>query len=85
MNLTTRTLLAACVGFIFSAAGIVLLIFFQQSIADDLGVPLAQVRAVIGAGLLGSALGGFFFAPLGDRTGRVRALSMSVILYSVAR
>ncbi|MSP73457.1 MAG: MFS transporter [Myxococcales bacterium] len=84
MSLLTRTLLASCLGFLFSAADIVLLIFFQQSIADDLGVPLGQVRAVLGVGLLGSAVGGLFFAPLGDRLGRVRALSLAVVVYSVA-
>lgn len=77
-------LLAACLGFLFSAADIVLLIFFQSEVANALGVDLQKVRAAIGVGLLGSALGGIFFAQLGDRIGRVRTLGLSVILYSVA-
>ena len=79
-----RSLLAASLGFLFAATDIVLLIFFQQEIAEALGVPLAQVRIAIGVGLLGSAVGGLVFAPLGDRYGRVRALGWSVALYSVA-
>jgi MFS family permease len=78
------TLLAACLGFLFSAADIVLLIFFQQEVADALGVDLQKIRAAIGVGLLGSAVGGVFFAQLGDRLGRVRTLGLSVMLYSLS-
>lgn len=92
MNPTTRTpqrtatatLLAACLGFLFSAADIVLLIFFQAEVAAALGVDLQKVRAAIGVGLLGSAAGGLFFSQLGDRVGRVRALGISVLLYSLS-
>ena len=78
------SLLAACLGFLFSAADIVLLIFFQNEVATSLGVELQSIRAAIGVGLLGSALGGIFFAQLGDRIGRVRTLGLSVMLYSLA-
>lgn len=78
------TLLAACLGFLFSAADIVLLIFFQAEVAAALGVDLQKVRMAIGVGLMGSAVGGMFFSQLGDRLGRVRALGLSVILYSVS-
>jgi MFS family permease len=78
------SLLAASLGFLFAATDIVLLIFFQQEIAAALDVPLGQVRIAIGVGLLGSAVGGLVFAPLGDRYGRVRALAWSVGLYSAA-
>lgn len=78
------TLLAACLGFLFSAADIVLLIFFQAEVAQALGVDLQKVRLAIGVGLLGSAAGGMFFAQLGDRIGRVRTLGLSVLLYSLS-
>ena len=78
------TLLAACLGFLFSAADIVLLIFFQAEVAQALGVDLQKVRVAIGVGLLGSAFGGMFFAQLGDRIGRVRTLGLSVLLYSLS-
>lgn len=75
---------AACLGWLFSAVDIVLLILFQGPIAEALGVPVQSVRIAIGVGLLGSALGGVAFAQLGDRHGRVRALGWAVIVYSVA-
>lgn len=78
------TLLAACLGFLFSAADIVLLIFFQREVADALGVDLQKIRVAIGVGLMGSAVGGMFFAQLGDRIGRVRTLGLSVLLYSLS-
>lgn len=63
---------------------IILLILFQEEIAADLAVELQTVRIAIGVGLMGSAFGGLFFAQLGDRLGRVRALAISIIIYSVA-
>ena len=60
------------------------MILFQEEIAQDLNVEIQAVRIAIGVGLLGSALGGLFFAQLGDRWGRVKALGLSIILYSVA-
>ena len=75
---------AACLGWFFSAVDTVLLILFQREIADSLGVDVQAVRIAIGVGLLGSAVGGLFFAQLGDRVGRVRTLGWSIVLYSVA-
>ena len=76
--------IAACLGWLFSAVDIVLLILFQQPVADALGVEAQSVRIAIGVGLLGSALGGVAFAQLGDRYGRVRALGWAVLVYSLA-
>jgi MFS transporter, SHS family, sialic acid transporter len=38
---------------------------------------------IVAAFLLGAALGGWFFGWLGDRIGRVRAMALSVLMYSV--
>lgn len=78
------TVTAVSLGWLFSAVDIVLLILFQEEIAADLGVTVQALRGSIGVGLFGSALGGLFFAQLGDRLGRVKALSLSIILYSIA-
>src|SRR5436309_1676992 len=79
-----RVILAACLGWMFSAVDIVLLILFQRPVAEGLHADPQQIRIAIGVGLLGSALGGVAFAQLGDRFGRVRALGWCVILYSLA-
>jgi MFS family permease len=78
------TVVAISLGWLFSAVDIILLILFQNEIASDLALELQTVRIAIGVGLLGSAVGGLFFAQLGDRWGRVKALSASIIIYSVA-
>jgi MFS family permease len=79
-----RSVLAACLGWMFSAVDIILLILFQNDVAATLGVPVETIKLATGVGLLGSALGGIVFAQLGDRYGRVRALGWCVILYSLA-
>ena len=78
------TVIAVSLGWLFGAVDIILLILFQEEIAADLQLELQSVRIAIGVGLLGSAFGGLFFAQLGDRLGRVRALAISIIMYSVA-
>ena len=78
------TVSAVSLGWLFGAVDIILLILFQEEIAADLAVELQTVRIAIGVGLMGSAFGGLFFAQLGDRLGRVRALAISIIIYSVA-
>lgn len=79
-----RSVLAACLGWMFSAVDIILLILFQNDVAASLGVPVETIKMATGVGLLGSALGGIVFAQLGDRYGRVRALGWCVTLYSLA-
>ncbi len=79
-----RTILAACLGWLFSAVDIVLLVLYQRPVAEALGVNVQDIRLTIGVGLLGSAVGGIALAQLGDRFGRVRALGWCVVLYSVA-
>lgn len=78
------TVTAVSLGWLFGAVDIILLILFQEEIAADLNLELQSVRIAIGVGLLGSAFGGLFFAQLGDRLGRVRALAISIIMYSLA-
>lgn len=79
-----KSVLAACLGWMFSAVDIVLLILFQRAVAEGLHVDVQQIRIAIGVGLLGSAVGGIGFAQLGDKHGRVRALGWCVVLYSLS-
>lgn len=79
-----RSVLAACLGWMFSAVDIILLILFQQEVADGLDVSVDTIKLATGVGLLGSAVGGIVFAQFGDRFGRVRTLGWCVMLYSLA-
>lgn len=78
------TIWAACLGWLFSAVDIVLLVLYQRPVAEALGVGVQDIRVTIGVGLLGSAVGGIALAQLGDRFGRVRALGWCILLYSLA-
>ena len=84
MNNQRVTVIAACLGWFFSAVDTILLILFQKEVAEALGVGPQAIRIAIGVGLLGSAVGGMIFAQLGDRIGRVRTLGWSIVLYSLA-
>ncbi len=78
------TLVAVCLGWLLCAIDIVLLILFQEEIAQSLSLDVQKIRIGIGVGLLGSAIGGIWFAQLGDQVGRVKALAISVLFYSIA-
>jgi MFS family permease len=78
-----RTVLAACLGWLFSAVDIVLLVLFQRPVAQALGVDVQVIRVAIGVGLLGSAVGGIALAQIGDRYGRVRARPVAAVARSV--
>jgi MFS family permease len=78
-----HTVAAACLGWLFSAMDIVLLLLLREDIERDLGVAAASLDAAIGVGLVFSALGAMVFAQLGDRFGRARALTLAIVIYSV--
>ena len=53
------------------------------AIADDLGVPAAQVQLSLTTCLVGLALGQLIFGPLSDRWGRRRPVIVGVAAYAV--
>ncbi len=69
----------------FTLYGLVL----RQALTDLLGgtATMAQIGSVGGLlttiGLLGWAVGGFFFGIIADHLGRVRTLALSILIYSV--
>src|SRR5213596_1171576 len=52
----------------------------HTSLDSPVGVWMGYVTAAF---LLGAALGGFVFGWLGDRIGRVRAMALSILTYSL--
>jgi len=79
-----KTVIAVALGWLFGALDIILLILFQTEVAHALNVDVQSIKIAIGVGLLGSAVGGLVFAPLGDRIGRVSALGWAVVIYSLS-
>ncbi|HWL09836.1 MAG TPA: MFS transporter [Planctomicrobium sp.] len=83
------TLIAAFLGWMFDGMemGIFPLVA-RPALQDLLGVSsdaeIGRWMGLITAGfLLGAAVGGLLFGWLGDRIGRVRAMSLSIMTYSI--
>ncbi len=79
-----RVLLFCWLGWVFDFYDLILFAFVKGSVATDLGLPLGSAIAWIdGWTLLATAVGGFAFGRLADRVGRRRALTASILCYSL--
>ncbi|MBA4030817.1 MAG: MFS transporter [Planctomyces sp.] len=88
-------LAAALLGWMFDGAEMgVFSMVGRRAVQDLLGIPLIASKAeeamigpvfgmIIAVFLVGAATGGVLFGWLGDRVGRVRAMSLSVLTYAV--
>ena len=79
-----RALFAAQLGWMLDAMDFLLFTFALVSIQNDLGLTKAQIAIPLAAGLFASAFGGMIFGHLADRIGRVRAMTFSILVYSLA-
>jgi MFS family permease len=78
-----RALAAACVGYAVDGFDLLVLGFMLEPIATSLGVDRVVAAALVTWTLIGAVGGGMLFGLLGDRFGRVRALSWSIIVFAV--
>src|SRR3954471_25097679 len=79
-----RALFAAQLGWMLDAMDFLLFSFAVIPIREEFGLSNATMGALTSVALIASALGGMLFGRLADRLGRVRALSLSILLYSAA-
>lgn len=79
-----RALLAAQLGWMLDAMDFLLFTFALIPIQKELGLTKQDIALPIGAALFASAIGGIVFGRLADRIGRVRAMTISILLYSGA-
>jgi MFS family permease len=79
-----RALFAAQLGWMLDAMDFLLFTFALVSIQNDLGLTKPQIAIPLAAGLFASAFGGMIFGHLADRIGRVRAMTFSILVYSLA-
>jgi MFS family permease len=77
-----RALAAACVGYAVDGFDLLVLGFMLEPIAMSLGVDRVAASALVTWTLIGAVGGGVLFGLLGDRFGRVRALSWSIMLFT---
>ncbi len=79
-----RALFAAQLGWMLDAMDFLLFTFALLPIQQEFGLTKQQISLPIVTALIASAIGGIAFGRIADRAGRVRAMTFSILLYSVA-
>jgi MFS family permease len=78
-----KALIAASMGWLLDAFDVMLYALVLTAVVEDLGLSLATGGQLASLTLAASAVGGLLFGVLADRIGRTRALSLSILIYSV--
>ena len=79
-----RTLLAASLGWMLDSMDVMLYALVLGPVQREMHLSAAVSGAMMSATLVSAAAGGLAFGWFADRAGRVRALTASVLIYSVA-
>src|SRR5213082_1044058 len=79
-----RALFAAQLGWMLDAMDFLLFTYAVLPIAKEFALTKAMIGALLAVGLVAGAIGGVAFGPIADRIGRVRSLSLSILIYSLA-
>ena len=78
-----RVLLFCWLGWAFDFYDLILFAFVKLAVQQELGIGVEELAWVEGMTLGASAVGGFAFGRLADRIGRRRALSISILFFSM--
>lgn len=78
-----KALVAASMGWLLDAFDVMLYALILTAVVKDLGLTLAVGGQLASLTLAASAIGGLIFGVVADKLGRTRALSLSILLYSV--
>jgi len=79
-----RALFAAQLGWMLDAMDFLLFTFALLAIQKEFGLTKAESTIPISAALIASAVGGIAFGRIADRIGRVKAMTISILVYSLA-
>ncbi|MCM2314612.1 MAG: MFS transporter [Thermoanaerobaculia bacterium] len=79
-----KSLLAAMTGWMLDSMDFLLFTFAIGAIQAEFGLPSRSMGMLMSVALFAGAAGGILFGRLADRFGRVRAMTWSILLYSVA-
>ena len=82
--LARRALVAASLGWMLDAMDVLLYAFVLDRVRASLGIGDQLSGLLLALPLAASAVGGIGFGWLADRVGRVRAMTYSIVVYSVA-
>ena len=79
-----RTLLAASLGWMLDSMDVMIYALVLGAVQREMHLSAAMSGAMMSATLISAAAGGLGFGWFADRFGRVRALTWSILVYSVA-
>jgi MFS family permease len=79
-----RALFAAQIGWMLDAMDFLLFTFAVLPIQKEFATSKATIGVLTSVALVASAAGGILFGRIADRVGRVRAMTWSILIYSVA-
>lgn len=79
-----KSLLAAMSGWMLDSMDFLLFTFAIGAIQEEFGLPSRSMGMLMSVALFAGAAGGLLFGRLADRYGRVRAMTWSILLYSLA-
>ncbi len=79
-----RTLVAASLGWMLDSMDVMLYAFVLGEVQREMHLSAAASGAMMSATLIAAAVGGIGFGWFADRFGRVRALTFSMLIYSLA-
>ncbi|HYM61006.1 MAG TPA: MFS transporter [Thermoanaerobaculia bacterium] len=79
-----RALFAAQLGWMLDAMDFLLFTFAVLPIQKEFGLTSATMGLLTSVALVASSIGGIAFGRIADRIGRVRAMTISILLYSFA-
>jgi MFS family permease len=77
-----KALAASAAGYAMDGFDFLILGFMMSAIAKDLGLGAAAGASLATFTLIGAVLGGFIFGMLADRYGRVRILSLTILIFA---
>ncbi len=79
-----RALIAAQIGWMLDAMDFLLFTYAIIQIREEFSLSRPMMGALTSVALVASAFGGIVFGRLADRIGRVRAMSLSILVYSLS-
>jgi MFS family permease len=79
-----RTLVAASLGWMLDSMDVMLYALVLGQVQREMHLTAAASGAMMSATLIAAAIGGIAFGWFADRSGRVRALTISMLVFSVA-
>ncbi|MDF7676186.1 MFS transporter [Neisseriaceae bacterium ESL0693] len=78
-----KAMLAAVSGYAMDGFDLLILGFMLHTISTDLQLNHSQAGSLVTWTLIGSVIGGIIFGHLSDRFGRVRMLSVTILMFAV--